>query len=138
MNIRFGHPVALCAALALGVATPLVAAGDTVVKQIDANSVLVVDYSGRPPFKRRVVALDDLSVTELARFEEVTEPVVDTSRLGEKITVVDYRGKPPFKRRVEEIDASNAAEFARFEETTEVDERPIRPRFSGKQFPARR
>ena len=138
MNSRFGLPVALAAALTLGVAAPL-AAAETIVKQVDANSVLVVDYSGRPPFKRRVVEIDALSATELARFEERIGPVeVDASRIGERISIADYRGKPPFRRRSVEIDASNAVEFARFEESDEGDTRPFRPRFPGKQFPVRR
>jgi hypothetical protein len=137
------HPVSsltVAAALAVGAFASSAASADSVVRRIDENRVLVVDYRGRPPFKRQVVELDALSSTELARFELMARPAeVDSARIGETITVVDFRGKPPYKRQVIEIDAANVAQFARFEEVTEeVRERPLRPRFPGKQFPLRR
>jgi hypothetical protein len=126
------------ATVGLGALSVSDAVAEKVIRQIDENTVSITNFSGKPPFQRRIVAIDNLSAAEFARFEEMrAEPAVDASRIGETITVVDYRGKPPFSRRVVEIDETNAVEFARFEEVTEV-ERPLRPRFAGKRFPVRR
>ena len=74
-----------------------------------ADQVLVTDFSGRPPFKRKMVNQD--SVADMARFEETS--------VGEsgKVWVVDTRGAPPFKRRL--VSASELADVARFEETSD-------------------
>lgn len=140
MKVHKLSSLTVAATIAAGVFAASAVSADTVVRRLDDNSLLVVDYSGKPPFKRQVVALDELSSTELARFELMTRPVeIDSSRIGETITVVEFRGKPPYKRQVIEIDATNAAQFAQFEEVSEVaEQRPLRPRFPGKQFPVRR
>ena len=56
---------------------------------------LVTDFSGRPPFKRKI---EVLSVVDIAEVEIVTsEPVwVD-------VKTVNFTGKPPFKRKVERL-----------------------------------
>jgi hypothetical protein len=116
-------------ALLLGAAATSRAAADPVMRQIDENTVSITDFRGKPPFRRRIVKIDDLSSAEFARFEEITtEAAADESRIGERVTVVDYRGKPPFKRRSVEIDEANVAEFARFEEVTEEPEQRSRRR----------
>ena len=127
------------AAAALGaVLMACTAAADVSMRQLDADRVMITDFKGKPPFKRRIVAIDDLSPTEFARFEAITaEPVIDTARIGQRVQVVDFRGKPPFKRQTVEIDASNASTFARFEETPAVEKRPAQRR-SVRQFPVRR
>src|SRR5690606_34377512 len=105
------------------------------------NRVMITDFSGKPPFKRRVVSVDTLSATELARFEEAVgaASTVDEGRIGERVTVVDFRGRPPFKRKTIEIDAANVTELARFEEVSEERaEAPRRPRAPGKTYPVRR
>jgi hypothetical protein len=91
-----------------------------VIRQIDEERVRVVDYSGKPPFRRQIVRIDELNAAQFARFEETArEASIDRSRLGERVRVVNYRGKPPFQRRTVTIDESNVAQFARFEETIE-------------------
>lgn len=56
----------------------------------------VTDFSGKPPFKRR---LEVLPAVDIAEVEIVTsEPVfVD-------VKTVDFKGKPPFKRKVERLE----------------------------------
>jgi hypothetical protein len=126
-------------ALLLGAVAANHAAADPVMRQIDENTVSITDYRGKPPFRRRIVKMDDLSSAEFARFEEITtEAALDSDRIGEKMQVVDYRGKPPFKRRSVEIDDSNVAEFARFEEQTEPAQRLRRRGPPGKGLPMRR
>src|SRR5690606_21969764 len=126
--------------LATGVgAAALIAAAGTAtasdaVTGLKDGRLMITEFGGHPPFKRRVVSRNELSTTELARFEEVGG-AADQDRIGERVTVVDFRGKPPFKRRVVEIDASNVTELARFEPVSEPTAAPLRPRFPGKQFP---
>lgn len=140
-NKRTARVWTLMAATGLGTAALLAAAGATAsesYRPLDGNRVMITDFSGKPPFKRRVVSVDELSDTQLARFEEVAAPAVDESRVGERVTIVDYRGRPPFKRTTVEIDASNVTELARFEEATTERAEPRRPRFPGKTYPIRR
>ena len=134
--LRSCHVLGLAAALgALLVAGS--ATADVNIRQLDADRVMVTDFSGKPPFKRRIVAIADLSPTEFARFEAVTqEPAIDTARIGQRVQVVDFRGKPPFKRQTVEIDASNASTFARFEEVSEGERSPAQRR-SLRRFPVR-
>jgi hypothetical protein len=140
MRMLHTSAVALAATLFFGSLAASKAAADPVMRQIDENTVSITDYKGKPPFRRRIVNIDDLSASEFARFEELgSEVAVDRSRIGETVTVVDYRGKPPFRRSVVEIDESNVVEFARFEEVTEdAEDRPRRRGAPGKGFPVRR
>ncbi len=130
-RVGFGLAAALMAAT--GSAT-----ADEAVTELKNGRVMITEFSGHPPFERRVLSRGDLSATELARFEEVS-PVgaADESRIGERVTVVGFRGHPPFKRRVVEVEASNVTELARFEPVTEERAAPRRSRFPGKPFPLR-
>lgn len=62
----------------------------------------VTDFSGKPPFKRK---LEMLPAVDIAEVEVVTsEPVwVD-------VKTVDFTGKPPFKRRVERLQQTEIME----------------------------
>lgn len=66
----------------------------------DANEselvkVRIVDFSGRPPFKREIVELPAADVARMEAMDEVVEM--------ERVWTVDYRGKPPFKRQFEDV-----------------------------------
>jgi hypothetical protein len=137
MNVRIIGAL-LAGGLAAGAASTALA--DQSIRQLDGDRVMITDFSGKPPFKRRIVAVDDLSPAEFARFEAVTaEPTLDRGRIGQRVTLVDFRGKPPFRRSVVEIDETNVAAFARFEEAEQTEaRRPARTRAPGKGFPARR
>lgn len=78
--------------------TDLVAEEETV-------TVMTVDRSGKPPFKRRFVTM---SLADAAMAESGEETA---SKNGETVvvTTVDTRGKPPFKRRKVEVPVSDAA-----------------------------
>lgn len=71
----------------------------------DTVKVQVVDYSGKPPFKREVM---QLSVTDVAKLEEVRDgsPV----EYAEVRTVV-MRGKPPYRRMVETLPVYDVAQL---------------------------
>lgn len=57
---------------------------------------LVTDFSGKPPFKRR---LEVLPVVDVAQVEiSTSEPV------WVNVRTVDFKGKPPFKRKVERLE----------------------------------
>ena len=75
-----------------------------------------VDFSGRPPFKRKLIELPVADVAAL----EASDKVVDT----ERVLTVDYSGKPPFKRRWQEIPVIDAASL----EIEDVEESNIRKR----------
>lgn len=71
---------------------------------------IVTDFSGKPPFKRRVEVLQAVDIAEV---EVVTsEPVLVD------VKTVDFRGKPPFKRRVERLEQTEVMEV---EITAEAD-----------------
>lgn len=87
-------------------------------EQIDSNKqtlrVWQVDYSGKPPFKRSLVAAPTIDV---ARLESLG--VVETRRLR----TVDFSSRPPFRRRYQDVPILDAASL----ETEPVaNERPIR------------
>ena len=109
------------------------------VTSLSQEQVMITEFQGKPPFKRRVVSRDALSAVEIARLEPVIENIaVDQSRIGERVTLVDYRGKPPYARRTVEIDASNVVELARLEPAAaDAPARIAPPRFPGKHLPGR-
>ncbi|MEW9797115.1 hypothetical protein [Alteromonas sp. CYL-A6] len=79
----------------------------------ETRQVMVVDTSGKPPFKRSIV---EVPVSDIAQFEAVSQNELETTRQ----TVVDYRGKPPYSRRVVEMPVVDVAQF---EEITDAQNR---------------
>jgi hypothetical protein len=117
-----------------------VAQAEPNMRRLDDDRVMITEFKGKPPFKRRIVKIDQLSPTEFARFEALRpDSAIDSSRVGERVRTVDFRGKPPFRRQTVKIDASNASEFARFEETDQTVEPATRKgRALNDRFPVRR
>lgn len=139
MKTMLTGSIGLATALALGVLAAPSADSSESMRRIGNDKVMITDFSGKPPFRRRTVDIDDLSTAEFARFEEIRNPpAVDETRIGQRITAVDFRGKPPFRRRVVEIDESNVTEFARFEEVTEADDGARNSRFKRHRFGIKR
>lgn len=58
-------------------------------------TVRVVDFSGRPPFKRELVEVPAVDVASMESMGQVVKM--------EKVWTVDFSGKPPFKRQFEEV-----------------------------------
>lgn len=56
-----------------------------------------VDYSGKPPYKRKLVEMD---VVDAAQLEKAETAVVRST---------DFSGKPPFKRNVEKLEVVDVA-----------------------------
>jgi hypothetical protein len=98
--------------------------------------VLVTDFSGKPPYQRRVSKESEAPVAEFARFEELSE--AQRARIGKTVRVTEFRGKPPFRRSAVTLDESNMTEFARFEEVSKPSIRRRRAGPPGKGFPFRR
>lgn len=97
------------------VAIPAVSA-QTIVKQIDDDTLQVIDYRGKPPFKRQIISLSDTNAAEFARFEERVEtspkPFSGTARRA------GPQGKSvPYARQGVSGQPEEIAEFSRFEET---------------------
>ncbi len=108
--------ITAAAVLAAAVSFPATAtAGDTGAQ--DAR--IVTDFRGKPPFKRRLVAADEMAAKETTR--EAAPAAADADA---RVLVVERRGAPPYKRRFVDQDQLEVAEFARFEETT--DTKPTR------------
>lgn len=76
----------------------------------DMTGVWVVDYSGKPPFERK---LQTVPTVDLARFESQQAVVVNTT---------DFRGKPPFARNKETV---RVVDVARFETTEQKKHVPL-------------
>ena len=96
----------------------------------DSSTVRVVDFTGAPPFKRRVVSQE--TEADFARFEQAAPTV------GERRRTVDFRGAPPHRRSVEVVTEADVAEFARFEEEPAEARRPRRSGPPGKMNSHRR
>lgn len=124
-------------AAAIAMTVGSAAQAGTHVRMLDAERAVVTDFTGKPPFQRKVVKVKDLSATEFARFEELrTAAAVDRSRVGKRVLVTDFSGKPPFNRKWVTVTEENATEFARFEEEkTSPAKRRLGPPASG--FPNR-
>lgn len=111
---------AASAALGLLMTAPGFASDD----EDGVRRAVVVDYSGRPPYDRRVEQVSTDAPAEFSRFEE--DRAADLPKVGEMIMVVDTQGRPPFRRKVVEIDESNVTDFARFEEVDKPSEQATR------------
>lgn len=84
-----GAAILLLSNLVVAADTPCVS--DCVLK-------VTTDFSGRPPFKRRV---EKLSAVDVAQLELVQADI----SAGKEIVVrtTDFRGRPPFKRRTKKL-----------------------------------
>lgn len=90
------------------------AAAQTVVSQTADGDLRVVDYSGKPPYKRSIIRAEDTA--EFARFEALQDTVLVA-------TSTSRRAGPPGKSlprqqaSFERVPESQIAQFARFEES---------------------
>lgn len=97
--------------LALGCS---VLSAQTVVNETSTGDLMVIDYSGKPPFKRKLVRSQDRA--EFARFESIQNTVLVS-------TSASRRSGPPGKNlpaqqaRFERVPEADISQFARFEET---------------------
>lgn len=86
----------------------------TVVSETPEGDLRVVDYKGKPPFKRKTISAKDSA--EFARFEALNETVLVA-------TSASRRAGPPGKSlprqqaRFERVPEADISQFARFEET---------------------
>lgn len=97
------------------VMTPLAADAGTVVHQIDDENLMVINYQGKPPFKRTLINVSDTAA--FARFEaQVSSSAVDVESVHKV-----RRGAPGKQLSVVRRNAASGGqvEFARFEETSE-------------------
>ncbi|MCU0760760.1 MAG: hypothetical protein MUF07_16380 [Steroidobacteraceae bacterium] len=115
---RSSHSWALVAALLAFPIAGTAVAGNDLYQPLDGDRVRVITRDGKPPFRQRIVRVQDLSPAEFARFEETRSDVAATGegKVGRKVRVVERGGKPPFSQRVETVIEDDASEFARFEE----------------------
>ncbi|AEA98972.1 hypothetical protein [Alteromonas mediterranea] len=88
----------------------------------DTIEVQVVDYSGKPPFKRKVVSM---SVNDVAQLESVGEEAIEYVEVKEVI----MRGKPPYRRVTTMMPVYDIAQLEVLEEQNEKQKRGTRPPF---------
>ena len=84
--------------------------------------VQVVDYSGKPPFKRKIVRL---SVNDVAQLESVGQEAIEYVEVKEVI----MRGKPPYRRVTTMMPVYDVAQLEVLEEQTDTQKRGTRPPF---------
>jgi hypothetical protein len=84
--------------------------------------VQVVDYSGKPPFKRRVVSL---SVNDVAQLESVGQEAIEYVEVKEVI----MRGKPPYRRTTKMMPVYDVAQLEVLDEQPNTQKRGTRPPF---------
>ncbi len=80
----------------------------------NCEAKMVTDFSGKPPFKRRV---ELVPVVDIAQVEIVTSEPEYVA-----VKTVDYKGKPPFKRRVELLEKTDIMQAELVEEADGADE----------------
>jgi len=88
----------------------------------DTIEVQVVDYSGKPPFKRKVVSM---SVNDVAQLESVGEEAIEYVEVKEVI----MRGKPPYRRVTTMMPVYDIAQLEVLEKQNEKQKRGTRPPF---------
>ena len=71
------------------------------------TKMIIVDRTGKPPFERKLVEVQEHDV---AQFELLAAATECENRMS-----VDMRGKPPFKRSVECIPVVDVAQFETIE-----------------------
>jgi hypothetical protein len=84
--------------------------------------VQVVDYSGKPPFKRTVVTM---SVDDVAQLESVGQEAVEYVEVKEVV----MRGKPPYRRVTKTMPVYDVAQLEVLEEQDTSTKRGTRPPF---------
>ena len=111
------------AGITLGLAA-LPAGAQTTVRQIDADTLQVVDYSGKPPFQRRVITREG-SPQQFARYAGLVD--YDPQPLFASGGRAGPPGKSlPAQRARVSGDIEEISEFARFEESSEPATSPRR------------
>lgn len=73
------------------------------VNNASVKKMIIVDRTGKPPFKRELV---EVSEHDVAQFELLNASTECENRMS-----VDMRGKPPFKRSVECVPVVDVAQF---------------------------
>ncbi len=104
--------IGVTALMAISVAN--VSATET-VRDLGDGRALVVNFAGKPPFSRKIVAIESLTAGQLRQLAGET----DQARLAQ--TVNGPRGslfgaKPPFHKRAAAERVESDVSFARFEE----------------------
>lgn len=92
----------------------------TIVRQIDEQTLQVIDYSWKPPYKRRYIAVEQGEAAGFARFEAGREQPGQTALAGR----AGSPGKTIPGQRLRR--QGEVAEFARFEETDQERAVPAR------------
>ncbi|WP_334013527.1 hypothetical protein [Alteromonas sp. S167] len=85
-------------------------------------NVQVVDYSGKPPFKRRVV---ELSVNDVAQLETAGQEAVEYVEVREVV----MRGKPPYRRVTKMMPVYDVAQLEVIDDTSSTSKKGTRPPF---------
>jgi hypothetical protein len=78
-------------------------------KAQETTEVWVVDYKGKPPFKR---TLKRVPVSDVAQFDDAQDTVAVKVKKG---------NKPPFKRRTVHLPVADVAQFEAAEESAKTD-----------------
>lgn len=111
-------------------------AGET-VRDLGDGRALVVDFSGKPPFSRKIVAIKSLNASQARRLAgEATSASLGRAQSGPR--GAGFGAKPPFRKRVSSQRAQSDVSFARFEEQPARDKSKVRRGPPGKSLPARR
>ncbi|MBT3134113.1 hypothetical protein KL866_03120 [Alteromonas sp. ALT199] len=84
--------------------------------------VQVVDFSGKPPFKRKIVSL---SVNDVAQLESVGQDAIEYLEVKDVI----MRGKPPYRRVTKMMPVYDVAQLEVLEEQADTQKRGKRPPF---------
>lgn len=99
------------------------ALGGTVVRQTSDGGLMVIEFNGKPPHKRRFISPDDEQT--YARYAQLVDSVLvatnSTGRIGPP-----GKNMPTQRAAFERIDSSDISRFARFEESEKNASAPHR------------
>ncbi|MGA0935941.1 MAG: hypothetical protein ACO3R5_12540 [Pseudohongiellaceae bacterium] len=90
------------------------AAAQTVVTPTADGDLRVVDYSGKPPYKRSIIRAEDSA--DFARFETLQETVLVATSTSRRMGPLG-KSLPRQRASLERVLESQIAQFARFEES---------------------
>lgn len=114
---------------------PLLANAQTVVRETSNGDLMVIEFRGKPPHKRRFISPDNVEL--FARYSSMLNSVMvaseSTARSGPpgKMTTLD----PIMLERIPASDISQFSRFEESEESTEDNTRAVRRGPPGKSRP---
>ena len=86
----------------------------TAVRETGGGDLLVVDYQGKPPYKRKQINVDERS--DYARFQQINNTILVVTSINRR-SGAPGKSLPIQRAQLKRVPVSAITQFARFEET---------------------